>query len=149
MKPNKKQIRGFTLIEILLSITLVSVLVGLSMPVYQNFQLKNDLDIAANTIVQSLRRAQVLSQAMDGDTSWGVNIQSELITLFKGASYATRDTDFDEGFDMSNTITPSGAQEVVFAKFTGEPTSTGTATLTSSNTQVKNIIINAKGMLEY
>ena len=141
--------KGFTLLEVLLSIGLITVLAGLSLPVYQALQNRNDLDITAVTVAQTLRRAQLLSQAMDGDTSWGISIQTGSITLFRGTSYAARDTSFDEVFDVPTSITQSGVGEVVFAKFTGMPQTTGTITLTSSTNEVRNLILNAKGTITY
>ncbi len=144
-----KHQKGFTLLEILLSVALIALLSGLSVPVYQSFQVKNDLDIASNTIAQSARRAQVLAQAVDGDTTWGVHIQSGSITIFKGGSYAGRDTNYDEDFEMPTSITPSGLQEVIFSKLYGEPQATGTVTLTTSTNETANLILNEKGMVNY
>lgn len=133
----------------LLSIALITVIAGMSVPIYQSFQVRNDLDIAAVTTAQTLRRAEALAQAVDGDISWGVNIQSGSVTLFKGTSYAARDTAFDEVFDVPTSITPSGLSEIVFTKFTGLPASTGTITLTSNINETRSITINAKGMVSY
>lgn len=141
--------QGFTLIELLLSVSVIMIIAGMSVPIYQSFQVRNDLDIAAVTIAQSLRRAQVQAQAVDSDTNWGVDIRTGSITVFKGVSYATRDTAFDELFDVPTSITPSGASEVVFAKFTGAPQTTGTITLTSNANETRAITINAKGTVDY
>jgi len=140
---------GFTLLEILLSIAVISLIAGISIPIYQSFQVRNDLDIATVEIAQSLRRAQILSQAVDGDTSWGVSVQSASITLFKGTSYAARDTAFDELFDVPTSITPSGVSEIVFSKFFGNPQTIGTVTLTSNANETRTITINEKGMVSY
>ncbi|OGC38607.1 hypothetical protein A2V54_02000 [candidate division WWE3 bacterium RBG_19FT_COMBO_53_11] len=145
---NKVTRGGFTILEILLSIAVIGILSGILIPVSRSFQLINDLDVAANTTVQTLRRAQLLSQAMDGDTSWGVRVQSGNITLFKGASYASRDPAFDETFS-SPSVTVSGLQEVVFSKFLGTPQTTGTLVLTSANNEVREIVINGKGRIDY
>lgn len=144
-----KKDAGFTLLEILLSIAVITLIAGLGIPVYLSFQTRNDLDIATTEIAQSIRRAQALSQAVDGDTSWGINIQNGSITIFKGTSYAARDTAFDEIFEISTNITPSGVSEVVFTKFTGLPQTTGTSTLTSNMNETRNITINAKGTINY
>lgn len=141
--------KGFTLLEVMLSIAAIMIIVGISIPIYQLFQVRNDLDIATVEIAQSARRAQALSQAVDGDISWGIKIQSGSIVVFKGASYAVRDTTFDEVFEVPASITPSGISEVVFAKFTGLPETTGTITLTSNTNETRNIIINQKGMIDY
>ena len=141
--------RGFTLLEVLLSITAIAVIAGIGIPVYQSFQNRNDLDIAAVTFAQALRRAETLAQSVDGDISWGVTAQSGSITLFKGGSFSGRDSSFDEVFEMPTSITPSGISEVVFAKFTGLPQTTGSLTLTSANNETRTVVINAKGNVEY
>lgn len=141
--------KGFTLLEVLLSVATVAIIAGMGIPIYQSLQVRNDLDIAAVTIVQNFRRAQTLAQAIDGDTSWGLYIQSGSITLFQGASYASRDANFDEVFDVPINIVPSGMQEVVFTKFSGEPQATGTVTLISNTNEIRNITVNAKGMVSY
>ncbi len=140
---------GFTLLEVLLSVAAIAIIAGISVPIYQSFQVRNDLDIATVTIAQAFRRAQLLSQAVDGDTGWGVFVQSGSITLFKGISYAARDTAFDEIFEVPTNITPTGVSEIVFTKFTGNPQTTGTIILTSSTNETRSIIINAKGMVNY
>lgn len=144
-----KKDEGFTLIELLLSIAVIAIIAGTGVPVYQSFQNRNDLDIAAVTVAQTLRRAQALAQAVDGDTSWGARAQSGNITLFKGVNYASRDMVYDETFDMPTNIAVSGTQEYVFTKFTGLPQTTGALTLTSVNNELRNIVINSKGKIDY
>jgi hypothetical protein len=128
---------------------LIAEIAGISAPIYYSYQVKNDLDVTANTLAQTLRRAQVLSRAMDGDSAWGVSAQNQKITLFKGATYASRDSTRDEIYDLPKSITPSLTTEVVFSKFSGEPIPAGTIRLTSSNNEIRNIIINTKGMITY
>jgi len=140
---------AFTLLEVLLSVAIVGVLTAISIPISLTLQIRNDVDVATSIAVQDLRRAQVLAQAIDGDNTWGVRTQAGSITLFKGASYGDRDSDFDEIFELSSSITPSGFQEVVFAKLTGYPQTTGTLTLTTSTGDVRNISVNAKGTISY
>lgn len=140
--------KGFSLLEVLLVISAFAILASLSTPIFRNLQIKNDLDIATSEVSQSLRRAQTLSQAVDGDTSWGVKVQSDGITLFKGTSFASRDLNFDETFDVPASISFSGVTELVFSKFSGTPQTTGTTTL-SSELDTRSITINSKGGLNY
>jgi prepilin-type N-terminal cleavage/methylation domain-containing protein len=144
-----KKSAGFTLIEIILSLALISILVSIGMPIYQSFQTRNDLDVAAVEIVQTARRAQVLAQASDGDSSWGIFFQPDTLTLFKGTSSTTRDASFDENFEISPAITPTGLSQIVFTKFSGETSDIGVITLTSSTNETRTITINKKGMASY
>lgn len=140
---------GFTLLELILSIAVVAILAGIAIPIYQSFQTRNDLDIAIVEIAQTIRRSQILAQAVDGDISWGTYIQPGSITLFKGTSYVARDSNFDELFSIPDSVTPSGLSEIVFTKFTGLPQATGTTTLTSNINETRSITINAKGTINY
>lgn len=141
--------KGFTLIELILVIATITVLSAIAIPVYSLLQVRNDLDVATNTTIQTLRRAQTLSQAVDGDSIWGVKLQTSDITLFKGADYALRDTTYDEDYSLSGNVTPTGVSEVVFSKLLGNPNTTGTLILTSSNNEIQNITLNSKGFLDY
>ena len=147
-KLNNRSHAGFTLLELLLSVAVISALAGLSLPVYRTLLSKNDLDIAAVTIAQSARRAKVLSQAVDSDTTWGVKAQSGSIVIFKGTSYSVRDANFDEIFDVPGNISVGGASEIVFAKFTGFPQTTGTMNI-STESDSRSVTINEKGMVNY
>ena len=140
--------RGFTLIEVLLSVALIGLIAGIGAVVYQQLQNRNALDVAAVTMATQFRRAQVLSRAADVDTTWGVRVDAGSITLFQGATYVSRDTTFDEVSSISSSITPNGFQEVVFAKFTGLPQTTGTLTLTGPYDS-RTLTLNAQGTVFY
>ncbi len=140
---------GFTLIEIMLVVVVVGSLAGIGVPIYQALQNRNDLDIAASAVVQDLRRAQILSQAVTGDSTWGARIQTGSVVVFKGVSYAGRDQSFDETFGTDPSITISGIQEIIFSKLNGAPMSTGNITLTSRAGESRVISINAKGTVSF
>ncbi|MFA6520909.1 MAG: type II secretion system protein [Candidatus Gracilibacteria bacterium] len=141
--------KGFTLQEMLLVIALMAIMAVISVPIYQSFQVKNDVDLVVNAVASTARRAQVLSQGSSEDSSWGIKLTSTAVILFKGAAYAARDVNFDETFDVPVTITGSGTTEFVFAKFTGFPLAAGTATLTTSTNEIRNIAINSYGTVSY
>ena len=83
----QKKAKGFTLLEIILSIALIGILAASSLFALQNFQINNDLDAALANIIQSLRRAQLLSESVSGDSKWGVKIFSDKVVVFKGDNY--------------------------------------------------------------
>lgn len=143
--------RGFSLIEMLLSVTIISMLVGLSLPIYQSYQTRNDLVVTTEGIASMLRRAQTYAQGMNGNSQWGVHVQSGSAVLFKGTSYAApRDTAFDESLSIPTTFTISGLSDIVFSKLYALPSATGSITLTNStNNETRTVTINGKGMVSY
>jgi prepilin-type N-terminal cleavage/methylation domain-containing protein len=141
--------RGFSLVEILLSLALLALVAGIGAPLFVSFQNRNDLDVASVTLVHAMRRAQLLARAVSQDSDWGVSIGTSTITLFQGSSYAARVVASDEISSISPAITKSGILEYVFSKFTGYPQAIGTTTLMSVQNETRIITINAKGTISY
>lgn len=141
--------RGFTLIEALLSVSIIGLLAGLSLPIYASFQNRNNLDIATQSIADALRRAQIYSRGVSGDSQWGVEIQPTSVTLFKGSVFSGRDATYDEVTTIPSIISIGGLSEVLFAKLSGAPSTTGDITLVVSPNDTRTITINTKGMVSY
>lgn len=139
---------GFTLTEMLLSVALIAMLVGLSLPVYTSFLARNDLDIATQSVGEMLRRAQVYARGVKEDSQWGVAISGNSAVLFKGVTFAARDTNFDETVTIPVGTSASGLTEVTFSPLHATPTASGTMTLSTSS-ETRTITLNAKGMVDY
>ncbi len=146
---SRRATRGFTLVDILLSVSLLAIIGGMTIPSYHTFMVRNDLDIATISLANNLRRAQSLSQSADGDMTWGVRVGVGGILIYKGANYITRDVTYDENTQIPKSIVPTGIIEVNFSKVIGTPNATGTFMLTSQANEIRNITINEKGMVEY
>lgn len=149
--------RGFSLLEIMLSVSLVAILAGVSVPVYQSFQTRNDLEVATQSVAQSVRRAQTLSQSGQDDSQWGVRLQTGQVVLFRGTSFATRDPSVDEITDLSLSVVIGGGSlgEVVFTKIAGGPTSggapltAGAFVLTNRRGETRSVTVNTAGVVSY
>jgi len=141
--------KGFTLLEVILSIALIGILASTFFSVFTNFQIASDLDLASLSLVQSLRRAQLLAQGVSLDSDWGVKIESERIVIFKGAGYAGRDASQDEIINFPSPLEVSGNTEMVFEKFSGEPDVTGLVALSTASGTSREINLNEKGVISY
>ncbi len=126
---------GFTLIEIIMVTGMIGMATSLSVPLYRQYMLRNDLEIAAQNISQGLERAKYLSQIAMNDSSWGFSTDSlpGRGVLFMGESYATRNALFDELYSLPQTVSVSGLTEVSFSKIVGLPSQGGTIMITSEN----------------
>ncbi|MBN1617772.1 type II secretion system protein [Candidatus Dojkabacteria bacterium] len=140
---------GFTLIEILLVISLMGIIFIIITGVDRSAIIRNDLIVASDMVASSIRRAQSLSQAMQQDSQWGVRIVNNQIIVFKGDSYDTRDSIYDDVYEVPSSISISGLDEIIFAKLTGDPDITGSIVLNTSINQSNTISINEKGIVDY
>jgi len=140
---------GFTLVELLLSVVIIGMLTGLSLPVYESFARRNDLDITSQNVAMALRRAATYARASNYDSAWSVEVQASSIILFRGTVFASRNTVYDETVSIPGSIIPAGLGEVQFAKFSAAPNTTGIITLTSTTNDVRTITVNAKGAVTY
>lgn len=141
--------KGFTLLELLLSLALIAILAVIAIPFYLSYQTQNDFHIAVESTVQSLRRAQALSRAGEGDSAWGVHLSSGQVTLFKGVEFTLRDPEFDETYSFPTNITLTGVDEFVFAKLSGLPDASGSINLESPRHDLASVVVNSWGMVDY
>jgi Tfp pilus assembly major pilin PilA len=123
--------RAFALMELLITIGIIGVATTLTIPLYREYQIRNDLDNATQLVTQGLGRAKLLSQTGQGDSAWGFYVPSG--TLYKGTSYATRNTQFNESYSMPSTIAISGLLDVSYARVVGVPNTTGDIVLRALN----------------
>ena len=140
--------RGFTLMEIMLTVAAVGIISTTAITSSLLMLRANDLDLAVAATTQNLRAAQLRSRAADGDAPWGVYLGGGAITLFRGSSFALRNSAYDEATDLASTITPSGLTEIVYAKNTGLPINSGVITLTHDVLGPKQMSINGLGLID-
>lgn len=149
MKSVNFMAKGFTLIELMLSISVIAIIAVAAFPIARGFQARNNLDIATATVAETVRRAETLARGMDGDSQWGIYATTNSITLFLGSSYGSRNASFDEMSDMPSGITLSGVTEFHFVKLTGYPTSPGTLTITGVDGETRSVVVNSRGMTAF
>ncbi len=139
--------KGFSLIEILVVISIFSILFSLSSLLFNSFKSNSNLEITTTTIVEALRLAKANAQSGKDDSRWGIKIFSTEVKIFKGNSYA-QSAPTNNGLTFPSNITATGLSEIIFEKVTGSTLTTGTITITNS-AKNKNITINEKGTIFY
>ncbi len=139
---------GFSLVEVIIVIGIFALFLGMSDSIYKFFGSHSNLEMTTNSVVEALRFAESNSVKANGDSNWGVKFFNNQAIVFKGSSYVTRDSTADKSVTFPGDMVLSGADEVVFSKFTGWTSNAGTTTVTN-NDGLKNIYINAKGTITY
>jgi len=150
--------KSFSLIEILIIIGIVITLVAIAVPSYRFFQKETDLNNSAEEIINVLRLAQNKTLASEGASRYGVYFNQSTnphqYTLFKGGSYAGRDSSFDENHKLADSleiseINLSGGSEVVFDRILGTTSQFGSVSIRLKDTpeKVKTIYVDNSGQV--
>lgn len=138
--------KAFTLIEVLLTVALLSIVVLVTSPFMGRFLFAQGLPIAVDELRGSLAKAREYSLLGKNGSQWGVFVSGQTITLFRGDSFASRDASFDETYDIPSQVTLVASDEVVFARVSGVP-STEASYIFSHDSETKNYSLNAAGVL--
>ncbi len=136
---------GFSIIEVLLTLGILTIMAAVTLPMYRNYTINSELNATADEVLQSLHRAKLLSELNEHDAGWGVAAAEGV--LFQGGVFASHSANFDEVFGIPETITVTGLLEVSFEKLTGSPSATGTIILTAINGAERRINILGPGTI--
>lgn len=151
--------KGFTLIELILTIAILAILSGIAFNIYSNFQLNVKADEEINKIKSVLREAQAKAMSGENSASWGVRFfhpasGSQYYELFWGNSYAVGTTTesyfLQSGVDF---VSPASEEnlDVIFVKRTGGSASSSAITVsvkTSVSDITKSVSVTPKGLIE-
>lgn len=140
--------KAFTLLEVLLTVSILVLSAGVMSPIYFSAKNKEDLSSSVDMVVASLRRAQTLSIGGQHDTSWGVKILNGNIIIFSGNDFLSRNSALDEKILTNKNIIISGSNEFVFDKITGSTSDFGNVIL-SLKSNSNTISVNKKGIVSY
>ncbi len=139
-------VKGFSLIEIMLVMTLTFIVMLFVMPIGMSFYRAQLLTEATNTLVSNLRLAQSSALSGKNNDSFGVSVQEGEFVVFQGDSYGSRTVTEDTVFPVSSAVEVTGLTEVVFERWVGMPSATGTVTLSYGERQ-RTININSAGLI--
>jgi len=145
---------GFTVIEVMVVVTIFTLLIGFASINLVRPQTQASLDTIVKTLVSDIRQQQV--KAMGGDTDstsaaieHSIRFETNRYIIFRGITYnPSEPSNFAVDLDGSLQISP--IQEVVFVKRSGEVLVGAPMTINITNTQTgqqKIITINKYGAI--
>jgi len=145
--------RGFTVIEIITVFAIMGFIALIALPFLSTSIATNDLQIATQETVDALREAQSSAMSGKGGGHFGVHIESAQFVYFEGSTYvpgaATNVVHALSGNVSITGVTLSGGgDDVRFSNHKGEPTETGSITLTDITGDARTVVVNAVGMID-
>src|SRR3989344_8880724 len=82
-----RSVRGFSLVETLVVIGVLSIMAALTFETYVSVNANKALDTDAQRVIAEIGQARSLTVGSKNDTEWGVHIASSSVTLFEGDTY--------------------------------------------------------------
>jgi len=124
--------RGFSIIELLVVISIFALIVGFAVVGFQNYARYQEFEYSATETAALIEQARVDSRSAIGNVSHGVFIQPSSITVFAGNVY--------DSMDVTNQITTfnnvrfehslsDAGDVVIFSQLKGLPSATGTISI--------------------
>lgn len=148
----KRTLHAFSILETLLAMMLMTMLVAIPFSLNSNVVYRTQADSAQIQIGHAIRTAELYAMQSKLNDAWGIFIQSQTVTVFKGTSYAIRDASYDEvyTYDTKTTLTvTSGSSIVYFYERTGIPTSSVSVSISNGGGSTKTVSLSANGALTY
>ncbi len=136
---------GLTLIEVLIVVGIIVVLLGAGAPVAYNFYYQAQFEAEYNLLFSILQQARNLAMANRNESAHGVYLESETFIVFQGSSFAARTASQDREFPRANSVTITGASEIVFTALGGETSSTTFSVSDSAHS--RDLFVNSEGLI--
>jgi prepilin-type N-terminal cleavage/methylation domain-containing protein len=140
-----KSNHAFTLIELLLVITIVSILGVTTTPFLSNFLVKTNFRTTLNQVESYLQKAQAYAIDNKLDQIWGVCLSGDILRLFAGTCSSPI---YSEEYNLPRNVNIANFSEVTFSKFRGEPSAVQ-AIVFSTDIESHTISLNSIGVMSY
>ncbi len=147
--------KGFTLLEVMLALTLLAISVSMAVLYIQSSQARADVNANAAEFVSHARLSQSAARSGAGGTSHGIHLEQDSYTIFQGNVYDSLDTDnftidLPPTVQIGNINLNGGGSDIVFTAPEGRTTKYGSFTLSSSQiNKTLTIEISSLGTINY
>jgi prepilin-type N-terminal cleavage/methylation domain-containing protein len=148
---------GFTLVELIIVLSIIALLAGIMMPSLSGFHNEQALRNTTEDVLSLLNQARSDTLGSLNATNYSVAIGSDRVTYFAGSTFSNSDPSNQVVMlDSSVTVAPSigislngGGSTVTFDRLTGDTSTYGTIILEliADPTQQKTITVSKTGLI--
>ena len=143
---------GFTLIEVLLTSSIIVIIAGISIYSFSSYQQKESLDGADTDLVSLIKEAQSKTVSEETSLQYGVHVTSTGAVLFSGSTYggsasSIETITFPPSVTLSTINLATRASDIVFTRSTGETNAYGTLVLTNTSGKQATITVQETGLV--
>lgn len=136
---------GISLLEILISFSVLALVSAILMYAFGNFRAAQDLSEAHSNIIGVIKEARARTLSSNANSNYGVHFEAAKAVLFKGNSYNALDSENDIYFlpvstEINIVSLTGGAVETVFTRLNGTTTTSGTISVRAKRNGATNVI---------
>jgi len=146
---------GFTLIEILIVISVIVILLGLGLVGFRFFERGTELDTTAQHILATIKLTQTKTLASEDASQYGVHFENDKYVLFKGDTYQEGGADnsvyqIPGRLEIYNIDLSDAGDDVIFQRISGYTQQSGEIGLRiiSEPGRIRTIVIQSSGLIE-
>lgn len=117
--------KGFTLIEFIITIVIVSILAGFAVISFASFRNNQALSNTVSDAVSIINEAKINTISSKDDSAYGVHFETNRAVLFKGVVFSEPNPDnrsllFSPLIEISSFSLNGGGTDIIFKKLTGK-----------------------------
>jgi len=150
-----KNKNGFTLIEIIIVMSIIVFLISASIVSYRSFEKSTELEKTVQNIISTLKLSQSKTIASNEASPYGIHFESDKYISFKGSEYQPESVN-NKIYNISNrleiyNINLSGEEnDIIFQRISGKTEQNGNISIKmiSDPTEFKTISIKSSGIIE-
>jgi type II secretory pathway pseudopilin PulG len=142
----KDEAKGITILEIIVVVGILLMLTTASVSNLSAYRNRQVLNGESSQILSILNKARSQTLASKSQTSYGVRIESDRVTLYTGPTFASVPAEYEEyvlnhSVSITNISLNGGSTDVLFERLTGETSAYGTFQITLLAEALQNHII--------
>ncbi|KKS96738.1 hypothetical protein A3B05_00185 [Candidatus Giovannonibacteria bacterium RIFCSPLOWO2_01_FULL_43_160] len=131
--------KGITLIELLVSISIIAVIATIFISAFSTFRENSQLSEAQSAIIGLLKDARSRTLSSQNKSNYGIHFETAKAVLFKGDIYNSADASNEPYFlptavQIGAINLTNGVVDTVFTRLLGTTTASGTVTISSKRT---------------
>lgn len=153
---NKKDIKGFSLIEVVVAMAIMIILISITILIGRSFNNTENLESAGRIIGEKVKLAKARSLGALNDTNYGVHFENNRIVVFAGSVYAdgalTNEIfNLPGNIDINSISLAGGGPDMVFGRLTGTTANYGSIGFRVANdsSKSKQMTVNEEGQISF
>jgi prepilin-type N-terminal cleavage/methylation domain-containing protein len=137
--------KGFTLTELLIAFTILSLLIASSFGLYKKLKTRSEMNEAKMAVTRLLEMARNKAVTGVGTGDHGVHITSNAIVAFEGPGYV--EGDGDETSLPVSVLTDHSSTTIIFSRLTAQPSTSTDINLEHSTGATTSVSVSESGVI--